>query len=269
MTFTDQLNRQIELPLYPPRRIVSLVPSQTELLYELGLDDEVVGITKFCVHPGAWFRTKTRVGGTKNIHLDRIRRLEPDLIIGNKEENIKRKIEQLDVEYPVWISEVTTLADALAMIRQVGVLVGHRSKALELAESIEAGFRALPPVPAAARRRVAYLIWNDPLMVAGGDTFIHHMLEQAGYVNAFAEQSRYPAIPQGTLEAMAPELIFLSSEPFPFREKHIQHFKRLCPEAVIILVDGEIFSWYGSRLAKAPAYFRTLRERVRQLVLSH
>jgi ABC-type Fe3+-hydroxamate transport system substrate-binding protein len=269
MIFTDQLQRQIELPHYPPRRIVSLVPSQTELLYDLGLDEEVVGITKFCVHPEAWFRSKTRVGGTKNIHLDRIRALAPDLIIGNKEENIKGKIERLAADYPVWISDVASLADALAMIRGLGELVGRRGEALELAESIEACFRALPVVPPARRRRVAYLIWNAPLMVAGGDTFIHHMLDQVGYVNAFGGRSRYPALSEAELKAAAPELIFLSSEPFPFREKHMQHFKGLCPEAVIILVDGEIFSWYGSRLVKAPAYFRTLRERVRQLVLSH
>jgi len=268
MLVTDQLGRTLELPNHPPKRIVSLVPSQTELLYDLGLADEVVGITKFCVHPEPWFRSKTRVGGTKNIHLDRVRALEPDLILGNKEENIKQKIERLAADCPVWISDVHTLADALAMIRDVGKLVGREKRGRSLAADIHRAFQQLPRVPETGKPRVAYLIWDRPLMAAGGDTFIHHMLSEAGYRNVFAEKERYPACSEEELAGARPALIFLSSEPFPFAEKHIRRFKQLCPKAVILLVDGEIFSWYGSRLLKAPAYFRTLRERVEQLVSS-
>src|ERR1700741_3198050 len=110
MHFIDQTGRKISIPQIP-QRIISLVPSQTELLFDLGLDKEVVGITKFCVHPPEWFQTKTRVGGTKQLKIDLIKQLQPDLIIANKEENVKEQIEELEKHFPVWISDVNNLED--------------------------------------------------------------------------------------------------------------------------------------------------------------
>jgi ABC-type Fe3+-hydroxamate transport system substrate-binding protein len=250
--FSDQLGRTISLP-QTPRRIISLVPSQTELLYTLGLEDAVVGITKFCVHPQSWFRTKPRVGGTKAVNPARVDPLHPDLIIANKEENEKPQIEALATRYPVWISDIKTLEDALAMIRAVGEVTGKPTEALTLATEITTRFRQLPlktsPAPA------AYLIWKNPWMAAGGDTFISDMLRYCGYTNIFASQDRYPTIDLSDLAGLNPLHILLSSEPYPFRQRHIDEIKEILPNATIRLVDGEFFSWYGSRLLEAPSYF--------------
>lgn len=251
----DQLGRQLVLDAIP-KRIVSVVPSQTELLFDLGLDAEVVGITKFCIHPEAQFRKKTRVGGTKSLHLDRIAALEPDLILANKEENEKAQIEALMQRYPVWVSEVTGLEDALEMIRGVGRIVGRTETALPLSRSVEQAFNALPQHK--TRLRAAYFIWNEPLMVAGGATFINEMMQWAGLDNVFAEAPRYPEIRPEQLRAAAPQVVLLSSEPYPFKEKHLERFKQWLPDSVVKLADGELFSWYGSRLLHAPPYFTNL-----------
>lgn len=242
-----------------PQRIVSVVPSQTELLYHLGLENEVVGITRFCVHPEYWFRTKTRVGGTKTLHLDRIEELNPSLILANKEENTKEQIDTLAAKYPVWVSEIYSLQDALEMVRTVGRLCYRQAEALELTENIEKAFSLHLPPPS-RRLRVLYLIWRKPYMGVGSHTFIHHMLEVAGFDNVLANQTRYPTLSEAEIEALEPDAILLSSEPYPFKPIHEREFAALCPKAVITRVDGELFSWYGSRLLQSPPYFRTLRD---------
>jgi ABC-type Fe3+-hydroxamate transport system substrate-binding protein len=253
MNFTDQLNRSVVLPHWPPRRIVSLVPSQTEFLADLGLGEEVVGITKFCVRPVEWFAAKPRVGGTKTLDFQKISALAPDLILGNKEENERAQIELLAAEYPVWLSDVATLEGAFDMMQRLGALVGKAEAANEMVSEIRADFAALRPIQGPAPR-VAYLIWRKPYMVAGGGTFIDAMLCAAGLVNVFADQTRYPEVGFEVLAAARPDALLLSSEPYPFAEKHLAELRAVCPNAQIRLVDGEIFSWYGSRLRHAPAY---------------
>lgn len=242
-----------------PHRIVSLVPSQTELLCDLGLSEEVVGITKFCVHPPEWFRSKTRVGGTKNIRPDIIRELKPDLIIANREENVKEQVEALMELAPVYVSDISDLPGALEMIGQVGQLTGRHAQATGLIAAIQKGFEELqPPAPIPC----AYFIWKNPWMVAGGDTFINDMLERAGFINVFRHMNRYPAVDMETLAASGCRQVLLSSEPYPFKEKHLEAFREILPHAGVSLVDGEMFSWYGSRLQYAPAYFRGLKGNV-------
>ncbi|NSL86730.1 ABC transporter substrate-binding protein [Chitinophaga solisilvae] len=254
-TFRDQLQRTVTLAK-APERIISLVPSQTELLYTLGLEKEVAGITKFCVHPAAWFRSKTRVGGTKNVHADIVRSLQPDLIIANKEENTAADVEALMKDYPVWVSDIRTLEDALEMIAGVGAITCREAAANALISDIQTQFSALqpltPPVP------TAYFIWRNPWMVAGGDTFIRQMMQRCGLQNVFADMPRYPAITPEQLAGSGCRLVLLSSEPYPFKEKHIAELQEILPAARILLVDGEMFSWYGSRLAEAVPYFRQL-----------
>ncbi len=248
------LHRQITVPK-EPQRIVSLVPSQTELLYDLGLGERVVGITKFCVHPEEWFREKARVGGTKNVHFDRVRDLAPDLIIANKEENDEAQVRALESLAPVWVSDIKTLPEAVEMIRQVGVLTGTRRKAEEIATGIETAFRNLKT---GTRRRAVYGIWRGPWMWAGEDTFISDLMGRAGWENALAGRQRYP---EATLEEIAelkPEAVLLSSEPYPFKEAHIAEVKAVLPAADVQLVDGEMFSWYGSRLLRAAPYLQAL-----------
>ena len=255
-TYVDQMHRPITVPTLP-QRIISLVPSQTELLYDLGLGDRVVGITKFCIHPEEWFRTKTRVGGTKTVDMDKVRALRPDLIIGNKEENARPDIDALEKEFPVWMSDINGLDGALDMIRRVGELTGTGLKAEALATDIAACFAQL--VPNSAGYSMAYLIWRKPWMVAGANTFIHDMLRRCGYTNAFADRTeRYPEVSPAELAAADPDLILLSSEPYPFVEKHIAELNLLLPGVPVRLVDGEPFSWYGSRLLRSPAYFNGL-----------
>lgn len=241
------------------QRIISLVPSQTELLYDLGLDDEVIGITKFCVHPEKWFRTKTRIGGTKNINIEKILSLKPDLVIANKEENVKEQIEALQKFTKVYVSDVANLADAKNMILQVGALLGRQLQAGSLVSGIENKFSKLEiirhdKIPA------AYFIWRDPYMAAGGDTFINDMMNHCGFKNIFENRLRYPEITIEEIKAYECKVLLLSSEPFPFKQKHINELQSLLPDTKILLADGEVFSWYGSRLLYAPDYFIQLRK---------
>jgi ABC-type Fe3+-hydroxamate transport system substrate-binding protein len=245
-----------------PKRIISLVPSQTELLYTLGMEDYVVGITKFCVHPPEWKHSKTIVGGTKQLHIEKIKALSPDLIIANKEENIREQIETISHIAPVWVTDVNNLDDALSMIHQMGEICYKNELANQLAKNIQNNFSSLKPLQ--THKKVVYIIWKQPLMVAASQTFIHEMLLLCGFVNAFQNKLRYPAITEQELIASAPEFILLSSEPYPFQEKHMHYFQQLLPHSTIILVDGEMFSWYGSRLLHSVAYFKTLIENIQK-----
>ncbi|MCB9169894.1 MAG: ABC transporter substrate-binding protein [Flavobacteriales bacterium] len=250
------MGRSVQIP-DPPQRIISLVPSQTELLHDLGLGERVVGITRFCVHPEEWFRTKPRVGGTKKVDIEKVRALKPDLIIGNKEENERKDIEQLEKEYPVWMSDVRDLEGALDMILRIGEFTGSAERAVGISASIKASFRTLRPLRPV--KRAAYLIWRDPWMAAGRDTFIQDMLGRIGLTNVFAAwDGRYPQFSAEELRKAAPAIVLLASEPFPFKDAHVTEVRAFLPEATFAIVDGEAFSWYGSRLLHAPAYFNGL-----------
>jgi ABC-type Fe3+-hydroxamate transport system substrate-binding protein len=259
MQFNDQLGRTISLDKFP-KRIVSLVPSQTELLFDLGLDSRVVGITKFCIHPNSWYVYKQRVGGTKNVNFELIKMLQPDLIIANKEENTRLEIEQLMKDYPVWVSDIGDLSDALKMILAIGDLTDSSEKALSIVNNVKDNFSHLKPV---LNKSVAYVIWNNPIMSVNKTRFIHDMLKRNGLRNVFADiPINYPEISVEALKAANPDIILLSSEPFPFKDKHLTYFKNICPNAKVVLVDGELFSWYGSRLQKSVAYFFDLLKQI-------
>jgi len=259
--FVDQMGAELFLR-HSPKRIISLVPSQTELLADWGLEDSVVGITKFCIHPSEWFQTKTRVGGTKKLNFDTIKALKPDLIIGNKEENSKADIEFLKLHYPVWMSDINNLDDCYAMIQQLGTLLDLSDKAMALIQSLKTSFDEIEIKNTAIKPlKVAYFIWQDPFMVAASNTFIDEMLKLAGFKNSFESYNRYPEINIDLLQQQKPDLIFLSSEPYPFNEKHKQNFESICPWAKVEIVDGELFSWYGSRLLKSAAYFSELQQK--------
>lgn len=260
--FTDQLGRKITIN-YPPKRIVSIVPSQTELLFDLGLDSEVVGITKFCIHPIEKFAEKTKVGGTKKLLIDKIIALQPDLIIGNKEENTKDEIEILMQNFPVWMSDIYTLEDAGNTISQIGELVNREPEAAYLNHLISVGFNDLQSIALQKNIhwRMAYLIWKDPYMAVGKNTFINDILIRIGLQNVISIP-RYPEIDLHQLKNANCELVLLSSEPYPFGEKHIQEIQSLLPETKVMLVDGEMFSWYGSRLVKAVEYLFYLQQKL-------
>lgn len=253
MLFTDQLNNSIVLHSFP-KRIISIVPSQSELLWDLGLREELVGITKFCIHPKVMYNSIERVGGTKTLHIEKIRALKPDLIIGNKEENEQSQILELQKEFPVWMSDIYNLEDALKMIELVGELVNQFNNANRIKNQIQQSFFDLQKVS----KTGLYLIWNKPYMAAGSATFIGDMLQKIGIENVLPTNSRYPELSLEEIKSLNPDIIFLSSEPYPFKEEHIKELQNQLPNSKVLLVDGELFSWYGSRLLKSVDYLNDL-----------
>ena len=240
-------------------RIVSLVPSLTEYLWSLGLEHEVVGITKFCIHPKEWWQRKTRVGGTKKVNFETIDALQPTLIIANKEENTKEDIEQLQLRYTVLVTDINSLEEAFHFLLEIGQKVQREEKSISLVGQIKTAFQSLENIW--QRSTFLYFIWKDPYFVVGPQTYIHALLTHFGLLN-YCEFERYPDLDQvlahktslANTEVINPDYIFLSSEPFPFEAKHVDEVQALFPRSKIVLVDGEICSWYGSRMRMTPAY---------------
>lgn len=260
MISTDQLGTQHTF-ISKPKRIISLVPSITELLCDLGLYDWIVGCTKFCVHPSD-LRSKIQIiGGTKNVKYDLVAALEPDIIIANKEENNKADIETLVGICPIWISDIKTIEDSYSMISDLGMVFSK----LEKAQSIIADLQQIMVKGNVLSGSVAYLIWKDPFMTVGNDTYIHNILEKCGLSNVYVSQQRYPEITLANLKQQQADYIFLSSEPFPFQQKHIAEIQERIPDSKIVLVDGEYFSWYGSRLLHLSDYIDSLRDTMSNL----
>lgn len=249
--FQDQIGRSFELKELP-QRIVSLVPSQTEMLVDLGLEKSIVGVTKFCVHPERIRSEKAQVGGTKNLNLDRVEVLNPDLIIANKEENTREDIEALAKKYPVYISDIENLNDAKDLALDMGVLTGNDEKAQELVSQIDHALSQLADWRQNTKPiSVLYMIWNEPYMAAGTDSFITEMLHICGVHNVLHKWHesglRYPEVSVDQIKALNPDIILLSSEPYPFKKHHGEELSEKIGVKTM-LVDGEIFSWYGSRI---------------------
>jgi ABC-type Fe3+-hydroxamate transport system substrate-binding protein len=232
LAYTDQTHHTIQLADIEHYKVVSIVPSQTELLYYLG--SAPIAQTKFCVHPRSQFKTSIKIGGTK------------------KEENNQSDIEELRKHVPVWLSDIYTLDDALDMIRSIGVMVKKKDQADLLVRQIQDSFKKLEKLQ---RKSCLYVVWNKPIMAVGRNTFIHSMLTYAGYKNSIQEEdSRYPELTEAAIKRLNPDTVLLSSEPFPFKEEHIRKFQSLLPMAEVKLVDGEMFSWYGNRLLGFASY---------------
>ena len=258
MQFKDQMDTIFELQK-TPTRIVCLVPSLTELLVDLGLENSIVGITKFCVHPSGLRKSKTIVGGTKNVHFEKIKSLQPEIILCNKEENTKEIVETCRTITAVHVSDIVTIQDTINLIHQYGAIFKRQLKADELATEINAkltDFTAF--IKDKPTMNVAYFIWKNPWMVAGKGTFIHHLLSLNNFCNSYEDQKRYPEVNLNHLKHET-ELLLLSSEPYPFKDKDIQGLQNMYKDVKVVLVDGEYFSWYGSRLLQAFDYFKELR----------
>ncbi len=243
----------------PFERIISLVPSLTELLFDLGLEQQIVGRTRFCIHPEDRVNTIPVCGGTKNPNTEKILSLNPDLIIANKEENRKADVEALSDDVEVVVSDISTVEQAIEFIQQVGEKLEVQDPSTALTVRILEAFNQRPTKSSVD---TAYFIWKDPWMTIGNDTYIHDVMVHYGLRNVFEEQTRYPTTTIEELVELSPEIVLLSSEPFPFKEKHIQELQSRLPNSNIMLVDGEWFSWYGSRMLPAFKGLNEWRERL-------
>jgi len=247
-----------------PQRIVSLVPSQTELLFDLGLESKIVGITKFCVHPFHFKSTKKIVGGTKKVHFDKIKELKPDVIICNKEENTLEIVEELRKICPVWVTDIITLEDNFQMITDFGQIFNCRTEAQKWNDKLAFALSDFKNfVKDRVVKKAAYFIWKNPFMVAGSDNFINELLKLNHFKNIYEDKGRYPEIEIKKIRIEGdPDIVFLSSEPYPFKEEDAFEIGRFTHHAKTVFVDGEMFSWYGSRLLKAFDYFKALHNRL-------
>ena len=260
LQITDQLGYQLSLPKVP-ERIISLVPSITYLLYVLGLEEQIVGITRFCKLPPHFLKEKVRVGGTKDVKFDRIASLQPDIILVNKEENTKEMVSELRKIAPVYVSEVSNMEDNNRLISDFGTIFNRQEAAQKLIADIQSGIDGRYFAGNILKKAV-YFIWKEPWMTVGGDTFINHMMQLAGFENVFSGQKRYPQVDLKALRDLKPEVILLSSEPYPFKEKEQAFLQEQFPDACILLVEGEAFTWFGAYPAKAFSYFNSLQKQL-------
>lgn len=262
-TCKDQIGRILEFKK-SPKRIISLVPSLTELLVDLQLEDSIVGITKFCIHPVHLKKSKTIVGGTKNINFKKIKALNPDVILCNKEENTLDIVKQCEQIALTHISNIITIDDTIELINQYGYLFLKKREATHLIEKITfklSDFKQF--INNKKTKKVAYFIWRKPWMVAANNTFINHLLQLNKFENTYKNENRYPEVNLEKNKLIGKtDLIFLSSEPYPFKEKHILELEEIISGTKIVLVDGEMFSWYGSRLLKAFDYFKSIHQHI-------
>jgi len=262
-TVKDQIGREIVLKS-APKRIVSLVPSQTELLCDLALENELVGITRFCTHPIQLKATKTIVGGTKKVDFNKIRDLKPDFILCNKEENTYDFLPELEKIAPTYFSDVNTIQNALDLILSIGAICNRRTESYNLVHKIEFKLNDFKQfIRSKPTRKVAYFIWAKPWMVVGNDTYINEILELNKFNNIYANMSRYPKIEIDRIRHEGdPDVVILSSEPFPFKDEHAMEISTYTNRSITVFGDGEMFSWPGSRMLLAFEYFKALHKKL-------
>ena len=224
--YTDQLNNKIKLNT-TPKRIISIVPSQSEFLWQIGIRNQLIGITKFCIHPKEMFNKIERIGGTKKLNINKIRSLKPDLIIANKEENNQQEIEFLQKEFNVWISDIYNFNDAFYMMKKLSVILNKESETQKLITTIKASLKPIKNI--FKNITVAYFIWNKPYMVAANNTYINFVLNYLGLKNTAHNLQRYPEVNEVILKKINPNICFLSSEPYPFKQKHIIELQQILP----------------------------------------
>ncbi len=250
ISITDQLGNKIVLN-QAPQRIISLVPSITDYLYYLKLNNKIVAQTIFCIHPALYFKNATKIGGTKKLQIQKIKALKPDLVIANKEENVKEQIEQLQQFAPVYISDVNTLPQAIEMMQDIAIL----TQTLEIASPLIKDLNLqLDTIHNQFQGTFIYLIWNNPYYAVGPKTYIHELLQHLGLQNVLST-IRYPQLSLQQIQALAPAFLFLSTEPFPFQKEHVAALQAQLPNTQVCIINGEVCSWYGSRMAAIQSYF--------------
>ncbi len=261
----DQIGNEIKLPL-SPTRIVSIVPSLSETLEDIGLIDSIVGVTKFCIHPRLLRSKATIIGGTKNPQIQKIIELKPDIVFANKEENNLTDVALLAAHVPIYVTDIKTIKDTLSWLSDLKTIFSAKDQVIQ--RWIHKIQKIDQSISKNSISKVLYLIWRDPFMSVGRDTFIHHMMAHYGFQNLLEKKERYPVLSSLEIREMNPSFIFLSSEPYPFKEMHIAELQQMLPNTRIILVDGELFSWYGTRLIKSHEYLCQLVKQLENISFS-
>jgi ABC-type Fe3+-hydroxamate transport system substrate-binding protein len=240
----------------PPRRVVSLCPSLTETIFALGAADRLVGRTKFCVRPpGQLLNDTPKVGGTKTVNVQAVLALRPDCVFAVKEENLSEHIEEIAKHTDVVVFDVKDLESAYGMIRSL-------QKILNVEDTLDEFIREkMEEVRNLVSGRAACLIWRKPLLAAGGDTYIHSLMTHLGFENAFAHKPRYPEAAPAELKKL--DYILLSTEPYPFKDVHAHEIEEKVGKVRIVLVDGQMMTWYGARMAAAASYFKTWADEIK------
>jgi len=262
---TDQIG-QTHYFNKPPQRVVSLVPSITYLLHRLDLDDVVLGITRFCKLPAHFKKSKTIIGGTKQVNFDKVKQLRPDLFIISKEENTKEIADALQSIAPVFVTDVYDCASNKALISSMGQIFDIPEKANLLQAQIDKAKSDLLAIRLQKTYKTLYFIWQNPWMTVGGDTFINQMMQLSGFQNIYADQKRYPTVDLSSINSKNIDVILLSSEPFPFKEKHRNLLQKQFLHAKILLVEGEPFTWFG---AYPDIGFRYLQNLLKTIANAH
>lgn len=235
-----------------PKRVVSLVPSLTELVWELGAQDRLVGRTRFCTEPPELTGFVPAFGGTKDPDIPSIAALQPDLVIANKEENRKEDIEALRARgIRVVVTDPCTVRQAMDMVLQIGLLLGCEQAAREIHQATATALQTNIDRPL----RIFVPIWRKPLMAMGGDCYGSDVLLQAGGQNVFADRARYPEVSKEEIAAARPDRILLPDEPYHFTEAHLAEFEDIAPTS---LISGQLLWWYGPRMATALQELRTI-----------
>ncbi|WP_010137097.1 ABC transporter substrate-binding protein [Ochrovirga pacifica] len=263
MTFIDDLGNVLSFERRNTK-IVSLVPSITETLYDLNLEEFIVGVTKFCISPPHFKHVKNIVGGTKDADIEKIKALKPDLVFCNKEENTPEIVEQLKTFTQVFVTQIESVEDTIRMIQNIGVILNRRTEGDLLIRKIELKQKEfINFMQQYQPKKVAYFIWYKPWMVAAEGTYINHLLDLCKYENIYQNLTQYPEIdPKRIRYDGDPEVLFFSSEPFPFQDKHAFEISEYTNRSSAVFVDGEMFSWFGSRLLKSFDYFKALRQKL-------
>lgn len=251
-----------------PRRIVSLVPSLTESVIALGGADRLVGVTEWCIHPEEVVKSIPKVRGTKNPYIKKILELQPDLVLANREENRRRHVVELRRHVPVFLTYPRSVFDALKTVRDLGVILDASERAgeiLEMCEFLLDGIhRTTNPY-----YHTACLIWRDPWMAVGPDTYVHDLLGHFGFVNVYREEDgRYPETTLEDLAERGPEIVLLPSEPYEFAEGDREQVQTVVwskvPGCRAVLVDGGYLTGWGTRTLAALRYLTELRGHLNQ-----
>jgi len=262
----DALGEELILPRLP-QRIVSLVPSITETVIDLGASARLVGITTYCTHPQSVVASIPKVGGTKGFSFRKIDSLTPDLVIANKEENRKQQIEKLRKKYPVFVTYPRTVEDAIKMVADLGVLTATSAMASKFIATCQQLLAAIGNSALGRPLRTGCMIWRDPWMAAGADSYASALLGRVGFTNVYnLSAGRYPETSLQTVFERNPDVIILPDEPYEFGEQDKQEVESFFSERGksirVLLMDGSYLTWFGTRTLKGLRHLRQVKSKL-------